>query len=123
MEEYVEQEQAEATAGENISALFETVKDFGETNIDLIKLKAAGKAGEIVSSAVAAIVIVIIMLLFIIILSIGIALLLGDLLGKSFYGFFALAGLYLIIGLILNSMKEKWFKNPIANLMIKKMFK
>lgn len=122
MEDRVNHE-GHATAVENIEVLFENIKAYGQTNIDLIKLKAADKSAEIVSSAVSAVVVIVVMLLFVIILSVGIALLLGELLGKNYYGFFTLAGIYLIIGLLMSSKKAVWFKAPIANMMVKKMFK
>jgi hypothetical protein len=52
---------------------------------------------------------------------VGIALLLGDWLGKLYYGFFIVAAFYLIAGLVLYSLREKWLKSPIANSMIKNL--
>jgi hypothetical protein len=123
MEDHVTHDEDNATVVENIETLFDTVKQYSKTNIDLVKLKAADRSAEIIASAVATTVVIMIMIIFFAILSIGIALLLGELLGKTYYGFFALAGFYLITGLIFNSMKEKWFKTPVANIIIKKLFK
>lgn len=123
MEDHADHDGSNATVLENIETLFETIKVYGKTNLDLLKLKAVDKIAETVSAAFTVIVIGIIMLIFFILLSIGIALLLGEILGKIYYGFFALAGFYLIIGLILNSMKAKWFRLPIENMIVKKMFK
>jgi hypothetical protein len=122
MEDHVTHDEQEPTAVENIEALFETVKVYGKTNLDLFKLKAAGKTAEIASSAVAAIAMCVMMIIFFAILSVGIALFLGELLGKNYYGFFALAGFYLITGLILFGLRKKIFKESIANSLIKKMF-
>ena len=116
-------EQQQATASENIKSLFESAKVYGKTNFDLLKLKTIDKASEGISSAVAGIAVAVTMLMFFLILNIGIALLLGNLLGRSYYGFFALAGFYLITGLILNAMKTKWFKIPVANMLVKKFLK
>jgi hypothetical protein len=123
MEDHVTQEEDKATAVENIEALFDTIKQYGQTNIDLFRLKAADKFSDIVSSAIAAIIVFVVLFMFFALLNIGIALLLGEVLGKSYYGFFALGGFYLIIGLILQSGRKKWFKDPLVNIMIKKLFK
>ncbi len=107
---------------ESIEAVFDTVGDFVDIKIDLFKLQAISKISEVVSSAIGSVAVMIFMLFFIILLNIGLALLIGEWLGKSYYGFFALAGLYLIAGLILGSLKDKWIKVPIANSIIKKAF-
>jgi hypothetical protein len=48
-------------------------------------------------------------------------LLIGSLLGKAFYGFFIVALIYLIIGLILFSGRQKILKAPISNKLIKQL--
>jgi len=123
MEDHEIHEEDHATVTENIESLFETIKDYGQTNIDLVKLKAADRISDIVSSLVANFLVLIALSMFIVILNIGIALLLGELLGKSYYGFFVLAGFYLIVGLIFNSKKGKWFQEPIGDMLVRKMFK
>jgi O-antigen/teichoic acid export membrane protein len=67
------------------------------------------------------VVVILISFIALMLLSVGIALLLGDLLGKSYYGFFIVAVLYLITGLVIYSNRDKWLKKPIANSMIKKL--
>ncbi len=123
MEDRVNHDDDQAGIAENIESLFEHVKAYGKTNVDLVKLKAADKSAEIISTLVAGLIFAIIIVIFFAILSIGIALYLGELLGKPYYGFLVLAGFYLIIGLIFYSMKEKWCKTPVADMIIKKLFK
>ena len=123
MEAHVNHDDDQATATENIKSLFESAKIYGKTSLDLLKLKAADKSAETVSSVISIVIVTVVMILFFMILNVGIALLLGEVLGKNYYGFFALAGFYFIVGLILNSMKKKWFKIPIANMIVKNIFK
>jgi hypothetical protein len=42
-------------------------------------------------------------------------------LGKMFYGFFIVAGFYLLLGLLFYSMRNRWFKEPISNMIIQKI--
>ena len=123
MEDQAVHNEDHATATENIKSLFESAKVYGKTSFDLLKLKTIDKSAEVISSIVSTVIVVFVMIIFFAILNIGIALWLGELLGKSYYGFLALAGFYLVLGLILNSMKTKWFKIPFADMMVKKMFK
>lgn len=106
----------------NIQLLIDRAGDYLETRLELYKLKATQKSSDIVSSIVATVILVSIMIMFFIILNIGIALLVGELLGKSYYGFFTLAGFYLIAGLIFSVFKGKWVKEPVTNTLIKKMY-
>lgn len=110
----------ENQASDNIETLFAKAGDYVETRIDLFKLKAIDRSSDVISSLVSKLAVLIAFTIFFIILNIGLALLLGELLGKSYYGFFVLAGLYLITGLIFNSQQKKWFKEPIVDKLIKK---
>lgn len=123
MEDHEIHEEDHATVTDNIHSLFETIKEYGQTNIDLVKLKAADRVTDIISSLVANLFVLLALVMFLVILNIGIALLLGELLGKNYYGFFVLAAFYLIVGLIFNSKKVKWFQTPIGDTLVKKMFK
>ena len=113
----------ENQATSHIESLFEKAGDYVETRIDLLKLKAADSSSDVISSLVSRLAVVWVGAVFFILLNIGIALLLGEALGRSYYGFFVLSGFYLITGLILNAFKRKWIKQPIADKMIKKLFK
>ena len=108
---------------DHIESLFERAGEYAETRIDLYKLKAVDKLSDVLSSLISRIIVLLIFVMFIFIINIGIALLLGEILGKSCYGFFALAGFYLIIGIIFIYMRKKWFKYPIADMMIQQFLK
>lgn len=107
---------------ENVGSLFERAGDYIETRFDLLKMQAADKSADIVSSLVSKLILLAVGLIFLMTLNIGIALLLGKWLGEAYYGFFVLAGIYLITGLIFYSNRHKWLKDPIGDSMVKKMF-
>lgn len=104
-----------------VESLVDSVKDYVETRLDLLKLKGIDKSSSFLSLLISMLVIILIGFISLIFLSIGIALLLGDLLGNSYYGFFIVTALYFITGLVLYSSREKLLKSPIANSMIKKL--
>lgn len=104
-----------------VELLVEKVKDYAETRIELLRLKAIDKSSSFLSLLIAMIVVILVVFISFMILSVGLALLLGDLLGKAYYGFFIVAGIYLITGLVLYSTREKLLKSPMANSMIKKL--
>ncbi|MEJ7625480.1 MAG: phage holin family protein [Ferruginibacter sp.] len=107
----------------SIDSLLDRTRDYVETRVELMKLQAADKASDIISSTASAAVTGIVFIFFFLMLNIGIGLLLGDMLGKNYLGFLILAGVYLITGLLFKSSGEKWIKQPVSSMLIKKLFK
>lgn len=105
----------------SVESLIDRVKSYVETRIELLKLKAIDKSSSFVSTLVSMVFVVVMMTLMVILLSVGVSLWLGECFGKSYYGFFAVAGFYLITGLLIFLFQDKWLKPPIANKMIKKL--
>ncbi|HEV8080364.1 MAG TPA: phage holin family protein [Chitinophagaceae bacterium] len=105
----------------SVESLIDRVKNYVETRIDLLRLKAIDKSSSVLSLIISLVVVGLIGFICFIFISIGLALLLGELLGKSYYGFFVIALLYLIIGLVMYSMRDKIIEAPVTNSMIKKL--
>ena len=98
--------------------LFERIEAYGKTTIELTKLKALKTLSNIVTSLVARVSVMVMFSLFVIVLNIGVALMLGEWLGKTYYGFFIVAGFYLVIGIVSHFFLHKWIKAPVSNLII-----
>jgi hypothetical protein len=105
----------------SVESLIDRLRNYGETRLELIKLKAINKSSGFVSVLVTYLVLVIIFICCFLFINIGIALLLGELLGKSYYGFFIVAVLYAVTGVILFKLKDKWIKTPVINMMLKEL--
>jgi ABC-type multidrug transport system permease subunit len=106
-----------------IESLIGNSSEYAKTRLDLIKLKAVDKSSDIVSSVLSFIPLVLIAALVFFFLNIGLALLVGDLLGKSYWGFLILTLVYVIVGFLLFKQRDKWVKIPFANMLIKKFLK
>jgi len=104
-----------------IELLFEKVEEYGITNYELTKLKLLKTTASIAPSLLSRLIVILIISTFTLILSIGIALFLGDLLGKLYYGFFIIAAFYLIVGIVLHFYLHKWIKKPVADSIIKQI--
>lgn len=103
--------------------LFERVEEFGITTYELSKLKALETTTTVATSLVARMSAILFISMFALILSLGVAIYLGELLGKSYYGFFIVAGFYLIAGIVLYFFMHKWIKKPLSNLIISQALK
>jgi hypothetical protein len=106
---------------QDLESLFEKTADYVETRIDLLKLQAVDKTSDIVSSLVVLLIVGLIFSIVFFILNIGLALWIGNLTGKTYNGFFIVAGFYAIAGLIIYLLKGKFIKEGISNLIIKKL--
>ena len=107
----------------HIETLFEKAGDYLETRIEITKLKIAEKSSDVISSLVTRLILIAFFSFILIMLNIGLGLYLGSVLGKSYYGFFVLTGFYLIIGTLFYLFRNKWIKEPISNVIIKKIAK
>lgn len=105
----------------NVEDLLFKLKEYGDTRLDLLKLKSINKASSFLSSLIVSISLVVVLFLILICITIGAALLIGAMLGKAYYGFFIIGVFYIIIGLVLYSGRDKYLKTPISNKLIKEL--
>jgi len=103
--------------------LVERAEEYGETTVELFKMEAIDKSADVVSSLVSRLAVLLVVALFVIVLSIGLALWAGELLGKSYYGFFVVGGAYVLLALLLYSYRRSWLKKPVSNSIIRQMLK
>lgn len=106
-----------------VEVLLGRVQAYIKTSIQLFKLKATGKFAELLSNMVSGLAILILVAFFFVNLNIGIALLLGDLLGKIWLGFFLVAGFYASVGIFVYVFRDIWIKRPLSNSIIEQLLK
>lgn len=107
------------TPANSIETLFERLQSYSKTTYELSKLKLLETTINVVNILIPRISVIIMISLFALVLNIGIALLLGEMLGKSYYGFFIVAGFYLVAAIIIHFFLHKWIKKPLGDLIIK----
>lgn len=106
-----------------VEMLIDKIEQYGKTSMELYKLKAIDKTTDVFASLASRIVIFGIIALFFILFTIGIALYLGDVLGKSYYGFFAVAGFYVLVAIILLIIRKPYLEKTFNNYIINQIFK
>ena len=106
-----------------LGTLLDRAEEFGETTIELFKLQAVDKSADVVSSLVSRLAVLLVGALLVVILSIGLALWTGELLGKTYYGFFVVGGAYTLVALLLHAYRHQWLKRPVSDSIIKQMLK
>ena len=106
-----------------VEQLFEKVESYTKTTLELYRLKAIDKITDVFATIASGLIIAVIIALFFILFSIGLALYLGEMLGKSYYGFFALSGLYALVAIIFAMNRRNWLEINLNNFLINQIFK
>jgi hypothetical protein len=99
-------------------SLIEKTYEYGMTSFELAKLKAVDKTSDLVSSVIPHSIILLTFSIFLLFLNLGIAFWAGELLGKIFYGFLAVAGFYCFIGILIRLFLFKRIKEGVRNYII-----
>ena len=107
----------------SFATLFENAGNYIETRIDLLKLQAVDKSSDVTSSLIAGIITLLVVSFAVFIFNIGLALWIGDLLGKTYLGFFVVAGFYVLVAILLHFFRNALIKDPVTTILIKKMLK
>jgi len=101
--------------------LLERAEEYSNTTIKLYKHKAIETSAEVVSTSVSKLTFIVIFAIAAFILSIGIAMWLGELAGKMYYGFFIVAGIYTIVGFVFY-LRRQAIKQRVGDSFVSKFF-
>jgi fatty acid desaturase len=106
-----------------LESLLEKASEYAKTSFELVKLKALDKTTDVVSSLVPHSIVILLIATFLLFLNLGLALWLGDILGKVFWGFFVVAAFYILAGLIIHFFMHNPIKKLVGNSFIKHILK
>jgi len=104
-----------------IESLLEKAVEYGKTSYELAKLKALDKTSDVVSSFVPNFIVFVLICFFVLFCSLGLALWLGEILGKIYFGFVLVAAFYGVIVIVLHFFMHKWLKKIFCNYFIKQV--
>lgn len=104
-----------------IDPLIERAEAYGKTSFELLKLKTLHKTADVSSTLASRSLFTLIVSFFAFTLNIAIALWLGDLLGKMYYGFLIVASCYALVAVILLII-HPFIKARVSNAIIRQLF-
>ena len=107
----------------NIEELAARAEQYAKTSLELAKLKALDRTGDVVSTFTAKAVSAVVFLMGLIVLNIGAALYFGKLLGEPVFGFLIVGGFYILIGIILMFSLEGAVKKSILKSLLPELLK
>lgn len=105
----------------SIEPLLKRIEAYAATTLQLYKLYLVDFIANIFAEIYAKLIVMVLFSSCILFLSIGIALWLGEFLGKSYYGFLFVSGIYLITTLIFLRFKQRLINEPTYNRTAKKI--
>jgi hypothetical protein len=103
-----------------IESLLQHAEQYNKVSLELLKLKSIDKTADVASTVFSRFAQVIALSLFALTLTIAVSFWLGELLGKTYYGFLVVSSLYAVVGIIL-FLCHPIIKARIANSIIMQM--
>jgi len=101
-----------------VESLVEKAEAYCKTNLELVKLRSVDKTAGVVSSAVSRTVAFLLIFMFLGMAGVGLSLWLGEIMGKTYYGFLCVAGLYALAGILLYVFKNNWIRKRVNEAII-----
>ncbi len=116
-------EEEELKEENNFSGLTKTVFGYVDTRLDLLKLTAVNKIADSAAGVVSRLVAFSMISIAVVLLSIGAAIYLGKVYGELYVGFFIVAGVLIVAGILFYLLRKVMIKAPVSSIIIKKALK
>ncbi|WP_293895572.1 phage holin family protein [Flavobacterium sp.] len=105
---------------EKLEAITNSLKEYADTNYELIKLEVIDHSSDIISGLVSTLVVGVALLIFLLFGSLYAAYYLSDLLQMDYIGFAIVGGFYLLVALIFHFNKKKLIESRVCDNFIKR---
>ncbi len=105
---------------EKLEALTDSLKEYVDTNYELIKLEVIDHSSDLISGIISALLVGLMLVLFLLFGSFYAAYYLSDLLQIDYIGFAIVGGFYLLVALIFHFNKKNLIESPVCNSFIKR---
>ncbi|NDP22330.1 MAG: hypothetical protein GZ091_14800 [Paludibacter sp.] len=106
---------------DKIEEITESLKQYVNTNYEIIKLEATERTSVIGSSFVSGLIVGLTAFLFVFTLSIGMGFYLSALLGDSYSGFVIIAAFYFALAIVILIVRKRFIETPLRDKIIRKI--
>lgn len=103
--------------------LIDKVSEYVRVRKELAILQTVDKGSQLFANLLSGILVIIFALLAFLFGSFALGFYLSEILGNTYIGFLIVAGFYLLIAIILNSIKDKYLEKKFMNMIIAKFFR
>jgi polyferredoxin len=108
---------------EIVETVFKRIENPTTNQAELLKLKIYSKTADLATFLALKAIIILILGLFFLFLNIGFSLWLGEMLGKTYYGFFVIAALFAVAAIFVRTSFCKYLHQQINLLLLSKILK
>lgn len=107
----------------HMEELAKNTRSYFKTRVEVVKLTAAAKVSSATSKIIAALIVGVVFVFVLLFGGMAAGFGLGAWFGKTYLGFLAVTGFYLLAGLVVMIARERLIRIPIMNSIIKQLFK
>jgi hypothetical protein len=104
------------------TSLKESIKDYVETQIDVIKLKAINQGSSIVAGIAVGVAMAVLGFLILIFLGLSAAVAISAATAKPFLGYLIVAGFFILLAVAVVLLKDKLITLPLINTLMQKIY-
>jgi len=108
------------TTTSSIEPLLQRAEEYGKTTLELLKLKSLDKVATVAAAMISRLILISILVFFVFTLTVAVALWLGEVLGKNYYGFLVVASFYALLAIILFLIRPL-IKTGVNNSIVKQL--
>lgn len=101
---------------------FEELERVVSIRLEILKLKLISKVSDMLAAFFSNFILILSLVLFLVFLSVGLALMIGEWLGKSSYGFLCIAALFGLIWVFIYFFRWNMLKRKIADGIVAQIF-
>lgn len=105
-----------------VEEMADHVKEYVNNHISAVKLGVAEKTSALLANIIAVTIALLVFVMFVIFSSVAVAFAFAKLTGEYYWGFLIVAGIYLLIGILVWSLKERILRMPIMNVILQQLF-
>ena len=105
-----------------VEEMADHVKEYVNNHISAVKLSVAEKTSALLANLIAVTIALLVFVMFVIFSSVAVAFAFAKLTGEYYWGFLIVAGIYLLIGILVWSLKERILRMPIMNAILQQLF-
>lgn len=106
---------------ESIQQLYDQAEGIVKTQLSIYKLQAVAKTATVSASVASSLFLGVAGMMFLLFLSLGLAFWLGDLLSSIALGFTVVAGIYLLVGIVIYSLRKTTLKRIISDRVVNEL--
>jgi hypothetical protein len=108
---------------DTLESLIGRIENYGKTSYKLVQLRTVNKTAKLAATIFSGAAYILLLSILVLMANLGLCFWLGEILGRTCYGFFCVSGFYAVLSLILYFVFDDPMKERISNFVIEHLRK